>query len=58
MSLIPALSLVAVAVIVAYLLVGNIWHRVVSPLPTPDPSTFPVTGDQLVGPFKRSVQGL
>jgi uncharacterized RmlC-like cupin family protein len=48
MSLTPSLLLAAGLVVVGYLALGNLWHRVLSPLPAPDPATYPVAGDRLV----------
>lgn len=36
----------ASAIVAAYLVLGQLWHRVLSPLPAPDPSTFPRAGDR------------
>lgn len=35
-----------VALLAAYLLLGNFWHRVLSPFPAPDPESFPRAGDR------------
>ncbi len=48
MSSIQFFALVVLSVIVAYLILGNLWHHVLSPLPAPDPRTFPIAGDRLV----------
>lgn len=43
-----ALTLLAsvAAIAAAYLVLGHLWHRVLAPLPAPDPSTFPQAGDR------------
>jgi mannose-6-phosphate isomerase-like protein (cupin superfamily) len=51
------LSMVAIGAASAaavYLVVGNLWHRVLSPLPAPDPATFPRAGDR----FGSAAEGL
>ena len=40
--------------IVVYLILGNLLHRVVFPLPAPDPDTFPRAGDR----FESRVEGV
>jgi mannose-6-phosphate isomerase-like protein (cupin superfamily) len=46
MSLASRLGLGAAALAAAYLALGHLWHRVVAPLPAPDPATFPRAGDR------------
>ena len=46
MSIVSGLSLAVVAIAAAYLVVGHLWHRVLAPLPAPDPATFPRAGDR------------
>jgi hypothetical protein len=48
--------LLLIALLVAYLVLGNLWHRVLSPFPAPDPSTFPVVGDRFESVRERVVQ--
>lgn len=42
------------ALAVAYLVFGHLWHRVLSPLPAPDPLTFPRAGDR----YGSTVEGV
>jgi quercetin dioxygenase-like cupin family protein len=48
MSVASTILVTLAALTAAYLLVGNLWHRVLSPLPPPDPRTFPRAGDRFV----------
>lgn len=43
-----SIVLAALALVAAYVVVGNLWHRVLAPFPVPDPATFPRAGDRLV----------
>lgn len=55
-SILGRVSLGAAGLLTTYLLVGNLWHRVLSPLPTPDPSTYPRAGDRFVSEAEGVVQ--
>jgi mannose-6-phosphate isomerase-like protein (cupin superfamily) len=46
MSILATLVLGPAALVAAYVVIGNLWHRVLAPLPAPDPSTFPRAGDR------------
>jgi quercetin dioxygenase-like cupin family protein len=42
------------AALLTYLVAGHVWHRVLAPLPAPDPLTFPRAGDR----FGSVVEGV
>lgn len=44
-SAMQVMAVLAVLVL-GYLVIGNLWHRVLAPLPAPDPATFPRAGDR------------
>lgn len=46
MSVAEPILTAASAAAAAYLVLGQLWHRVLAPLPAPDPSTFPRIGDR------------
>lgn len=56
MSLALIIAAAAGAAAATYVVVGNLWHRVLAPLPAPDPSTFPRAGDRFVSRAEGVVQ--
>jgi mannose-6-phosphate isomerase-like protein (cupin superfamily) len=56
MSIALTLAAAAGAAAASYLVLGNLWHRVLAPLPAPDPATFPRAGDRMVSVAEGVVQ--
>lgn len=56
MSTLTTAALLAGACFAAYLVLGNLWHRVLAPLPPPDPATFPRAGDRFGSAAEGVVQ--
>ena len=56
MSLALTLAAAAGAAAATYLVAGNLCHRVLAPLPAPDPATFPRAGDRMVSVAEGVVQ--